>query len=213
MTLPTVSYLDQNARWPSSGRHILACFDEETIFVYQAYSSAIGLFAARNGYFGEGFSYGRMSWIKPNFLWMMYRSDWGRAHNQEVILGIKLRRQFFDSLLMQSVPSNFSPEKFVTQEEWKSAVAQSDVRIQWDPDHSPRGDKVDRRAVQLGLRGVTLESYGKREIIEIVDMSEFVASQRFNAIPERYNELEIPYERVYRPDERTAIAVGLAPEG
>jgi hypothetical protein len=75
--IPSQRYLDQQQRWPSSGRHILACFDEESIVVYQAYSPAIGRFAARHGYFGGEFSYSRMSWIKPNFLWMMYRSNWG----------------------------------------------------------------------------------------------------------------------------------------
>lgn len=99
MTTPTERYLDQKKRWPSSGKHILASFDEETIVVYQAYSPTIGLFAVRNGCFGGEFSYTRVSWIKPNFLWMMYRSDWGRSSGQEVVLAVRLRRTFFDSLL------------------------------------------------------------------------------------------------------------------
>jgi hypothetical protein len=74
MDLITEPYLAQQARWPASGRHILAQFDVESVVVYQAYRPAIGHFAARHGYFGGGFSLGRMSWIKPNFLWMMYRS-------------------------------------------------------------------------------------------------------------------------------------------
>ena len=36
MTIPTEPYLEQQSRWPSSGRHILAHFDEKTIVVYQA---------------------------------------------------------------------------------------------------------------------------------------------------------------------------------
>jgi len=27
------------------------------------------------------------------------------------------------------------------------------VRLQWDPDHSPKGEKLARRAIQLGLKG------------------------------------------------------------
>lgn len=212
-TIPTESYFDQKKRWPSSGRHILACFDEETIVVYQAYSPAIGLFAARNGYFGGEFSYSRMSWIKPNFLWMMYRSDWGQSSGQEVVLAIRLRRRFFDSILEQAVPSSFTSELFATQDAWKSAVAQSDVRLQWDPDHLPNGGKEERRAIQLGLRGATLESYGKREIVEIVDMSEFVAAQRANAVRERIDNLTTPFERPYRPNERIAGIIGLEPAG
>ncbi len=85
-SLATSNYADQSQHWPDSGRHILAQFDDETIIVYQAYRPAIGNFAAERGYFGGGFKYTRMSWIKPNFLWMMYRSDWGRSEGQEVIL-------------------------------------------------------------------------------------------------------------------------------
>ncbi|GET40082.1 hypothetical protein MiSe_48900 [Microseira wollei NIES-4236] len=77
MKLVTESYLAQIDRWPKTGRHILAQFDDESIVVYQAYRPAIGHFAASHGYFGGEFSLNRMSWIKPNFLWMMYRSGWG----------------------------------------------------------------------------------------------------------------------------------------
>jgi hypothetical protein len=201
MNLPTEQYLDQKKRWPSSGRHVLACFDDETIVVYHAYSPAIGLFAARNGYFGGEYSYSRMSWLKPNFLWMMYRSNWGRSSGQEVVLAVRLRRDFFDSILKHAVASSFTSSRFATQDEWKSAVAQSEVRLQWDPDRFPNGDKEERRAIQLGLRGVTLESYGKREVVEIVNISEFVAAQRKNSTSERIDKLITPLERPYFPNE------------
>src|SRR5687767_1359549 len=73
MNLIAESYLAQAARWPKSGRHILAQYQAETMVVYQAFSPLAGRFAAEHGYFGDGFSLNRMSWIKPNFLWMMYR--------------------------------------------------------------------------------------------------------------------------------------------
>ncbi len=73
MTIRTESYLAQASRWPSEGRHILAQYDDESIVVYQAYRDSIGRFAAEHGYFGGDFKLSRMSWIKPNFLWMMYR--------------------------------------------------------------------------------------------------------------------------------------------
>ncbi|QDU80520.1 hypothetical protein Pla110_22500 [Polystyrenella longa] len=209
MKLPTERYLDQKRRWPSSGKHILASFDDDTIWVYQAYSPKIGLFAASNGYFGGEFRYSRMSWIKPNFLWMMYRSNWGQSSGQKVVLGIRLNRDFFDSILNQAVPSSFKPEQFVTHEAWKSALSQSEVRLQWDPDHLPNGDKEERKAIQLGLRGETLEAYGKREIVEIVDMSEFVAGQRANASGERFDELITPLERPYLPSKQIRTHLGL----
>lgn len=97
--LTTEAYSEQVAIWPRAGRHILAQFDDDTLVVYQAYCPAIGEYTATHGTFGGGFSYYRMSWVKPNFLWMMYRSGWGTKENQEVTLALRLRRAFFDSLL------------------------------------------------------------------------------------------------------------------
>jgi hypothetical protein len=74
MQLKMEPYLAQRRRWPESGRHILAQFDDESVVVYQAYRPQIGCFAAEHGFFGGAFELDRMSWIMPNFLWMMYRS-------------------------------------------------------------------------------------------------------------------------------------------
>ncbi len=178
MNLITEPYLAQNARWPKSGGHILAQFDAESVVVYQAYNPAIGHFAARHGYFGGAFSLDRMSWIKPNFLWMMYRSGWGTKENQEVTLAVRLRRDAFDEILRRAVHSTFAPEVYEGQDQWKKAVAGSDVRLQWDPDHGPSGNPVERRAIQLGLRGDILARYAREWLIGIEDISEFVAEQR-----------------------------------
>jgi len=210
MKLPTTSYAEQLKMWPQSGRHILAQFDAETIVVYQAYRPAIGDFAATHGYFGGEFSYRRMSWIKPNFLWMMYRSDWGRSQGQEIVLAVRLRRSFIDMLLKQAVPTSFAPARFQNEAEWKTAVERSDVRLQWDPEHLPTGEKCERRAIQLGLRGDTLDAYGKREIVEIIDISEFVAEQRTRAGNWQSGGLHTPVEQVYVPtDLRIAARLGL----
>ena len=75
-----------------SGRHVLAQYDAETVVVYQAYRPSIGAFAATHGYFGGGFSPSRMSWIKPNFLWMMYRCGWATKEGQEVDGGSEVGR-------------------------------------------------------------------------------------------------------------------------
>ncbi len=52
--------LGQVSRLPKSGRHIVA-FDNESIFVYQAYRPAIGNFAATHTYFGGELKLNRMS--------------------------------------------------------------------------------------------------------------------------------------------------------
>ena len=104
--LLTERYINQIDQWPKSGRHILAQFDTDSVILYQAYRPSIGQFASEHGYFGGDFSFSRMSWIKPNFLWMMYRSGWGTKPGQKVTLAIRIRRSFFDSLLTQAVESD-----------------------------------------------------------------------------------------------------------
>ena len=161
MNLQLAPYADQFKTWPQSGKHILAQFDDESIIVYQAYRPSIGRFAAEHGWFGGDFSYSRMSWIKPNFLWMMYRSNWGQSEGQEVVLAIRLRRHFFDVILEQAVASSYGQSGCSNQSEWQAAVKRSEIRLQWDPDHQPKGQPCARRAVQLGLRGKTLRSLRK----------------------------------------------------
>lgn len=95
MKLFTEPYITQLIRWPTSGKHILAQFDEQSIVVYQAYRPATGRFAASHGYFGGAFSFNRMSWIKPNFLWMMFRSGWGTKEGQETLLAVRIQRAAF----------------------------------------------------------------------------------------------------------------------
>jgi hypothetical protein len=200
MKLQTEPYLKQVECWPQQGHQILAHYNDDAIVVYQAYRPEIGRFAAENNYFGRGFSYDRMSWIKPNFLWMMYRSGWGTKPGQEVTLAVWLKREFFETVLKEAVPSSFDKRLFASLEEWQKALAESTVRLQWDPDHNPVGQKLERRAIQLGLRHRMLEQYGREAILEIEDISDFVAEQRLKTRPKDYRELMIPLEQVYLPE-------------
>ena len=214
MNLATEPFVAQLAAWPKADRHILAHFDDDTIIVYQAYRPAIGGYAAAHGRFGGEFSYGRMSWIKPNFLWMMFRSGWGTKPDQETTLGLRLRRTFFDGLLAAAVPSTWDRRRFATHEEWQGAVANSSVRVQWDPDHHPSGAPLERRALQLGLRGNVLEAFGRRELVQVIDMTAFVAEQRERLAGGGVTALATPRERTYRPASAGLGAwLGLGPAG
>jgi hypothetical protein len=191
-------YKEQEKIWPAEGQHILANYDENSISVYQAYRPAIADYAVKHQKFGGEFSFNRMSWIKPNFLWMMYRAGWATKEGQERILEVRLKQLFFDELLVQAVPSSFaSSSGFASIEEWKRAIEVSDVRLQWDPDHDPKGLSVTRRAIQLGLRGEALKRYATTELIYVKDVTDFVVEQRSNV--EYLQKLLTPVERVYLP--------------
>jgi Domain of unknown function (DUF4291) len=202
--LDTDLYLNQAQNWPKTGNHILAQYDQTSIIVYQAYRPAIGNFAVQNHYFGGDFSLNRMSWIKPNFLWMMFRSGWGTKADQEMILAIRLQRQMFDRLLAMAVHSSFIPELYTDQSAWKKAIQNSSVRLQWDPDHDPAGTKLERRAIQLGLRDQILAQYAQDWILEIIDISDFVHAQRQNLTP-GYPQLLMPQEAIYPVDDAEII--------
>lgn len=199
----TQLYSDQITRWPDSGRHILAHYDADSIFIYQAYRSSIAAFAVEHQHFGGDYSFTRMSWIKPNFLWMMYRSGWATKEGQDHILAIRLKRSFFDELLRNAVPSTFDLNRYLSRDAWKSEVDHSEVRLQWDPDHDPTGSPVNRRAVQLGLRGQTLRRFGASELISIEDITPFVIEQRSN-LSAGLDRLFTPREAVYLPSDHAA---------
>jgi hypothetical protein len=197
MTIVTEPYADQLKRWPATGRHILAHFDEKSVVAYQAYRPAIGRFAVEHQQFGGEFSLSRMSWIKPNFLWMMYRSGWGAKLGQEVTLAVRIQREAFEEILKLAVHSTFVPEVYGTEAGWNARLAGSPVRLQWDPDHDPNGAKQERRAIQLGLAGEVLRRYAREWILKIEDISDFVSQQRSNVQAHGFSGLATPREYVY----------------
>lgn len=195
MKLQLKKYKEQLKDWPKEGHHIMAQYDDEKIIVYQSYRPEIGHFASEQGYFGGAFSLNRMTWIKPNFLWMMYRNGWGTKKGQEVVLAIVLKRDAFERYLLKAVHSSYQSEHYSSQEEWKRRVADSSVRLQWDPDHDPYGEKLPRKAIQIGVRGEEIEKYAKEDILEIKDISELVQEQRRFVDNHLLDELWVPEEK------------------
>jgi hypothetical protein len=202
MTIKTEPYTNYVQRLPKEGSHIVAYQEEEQMVVYQAYKPAIAKFAAANQYLGgDQFSYNRMSWIKPNFLWMMYRCGWARKENQESVLAIWIDKKDFDAILEQAVISSFNVQYYTTHDEWKRDLETKEVRLQWDPDHDPHGNKQQRRAIQLGLKGKSLESFGKNKIRRIEDVTAFVKEQWQFVQSNQLSQLQIPVETVYIPSD------------
>ncbi|MGE0791780.1 MAG: DUF4291 domain-containing protein [Sandaracinaceae bacterium] len=199
MSLELARYVDQQAAWPTSGRHILAQYDASTIVVYQAYRPSIAEWTlAHQRFGGGGWSFGRMSWIKPNFLWMMFRCGWATKEGQERVLAIRLRRDAFDGYVREGVASTFDPRTHVDRDAWQAAMRASDVRIQWDPDHDPKGHPVERRAIQIGLRGPALQGFDGTALAGVEDITPLVVRMRHIAADRsRWAELETPRERLY----------------
>jgi len=209
--LITESYEKQKLEWPQEGAHILAQFDEDAVVVYQAYNYKLAKYAVENQKFGgEGYNPERMTWIKTNFLWMMFRSGWGDKSNQERTLAIWLKRASFDRILSQAVHSTFESKVYPTQKEWGKAVKNSNIRLQWDPDHHPSGAKHPlRRAIQLGLRNVETFVNGE-DILEIQDISDFVKSQHSCYSTGSFETLVTPKEIIYTVKPEIAKSLGVS---
>ncbi|MEZ0611095.1 DUF4291 domain-containing protein [Fibrella sp. WM1] len=178
MQLRLIPYSQYERTLPQEGYHILGQLRGESIVVYQAFNEAIAWYAVQHQRFGGStYSFNRMSWIKPNFLWMMYRAGWASKANQERILAIEIPLHHFISLLEQAVYSSYQPAIYTTESDWQAALALSDVRLQWDPDHDPLGNRLPRRAIQLGIRGNTLRAFANEWIQSIEDVTDFVKEQ------------------------------------
>lgn len=174
---------------------IMAQYDDEKIIVYQSYRKEIGEFAFKNQYFGGEFSLERMTWIKPNFLWMMYRNGWGAKEGQECVLAIHLKMSAFKRYLENAVYSSYNDRLGLSQEEWQEQVKESSVRLQWDPDHDPFGNKLERRAIQIGLRNEFTRSFAQEDILLIENISDFVKEQYKFVLNDDLGNLLIPEEK------------------
>ena len=205
------SYATQQGRLPSEGRVILGNQDDKSIVVYQAYHPTIGEHAAKYGKFGGQFKMDRMTWIKTNFLWMMYRSEWGKKQGQEIVLAIRLKKSFFNKVLSKCVAALYEESAYSNEAEWIIALSESPVRLQWDPDRDPLGSAIGRRAIQLGLKGDIVKEYVEEGVIEISDISEYVSFQRRRAITGDFRKVNMPNETVYCPDNESLISkLGIA---
>jgi hypothetical protein len=152
-------------------QQIRAVFDATTIRVYQAYSDRIADSALERGTFVDPpFKMERMTWVKPSFLWMMYRAGWGlKEPGQRRILAIDITREGFEWALAHSCPSRADPS--MSREEWERLKRQSPVRVQWDPERNLLLQPLPYRAIQIGLGSEAVALYVKDWIRRITDVT------------------------------------------
>ncbi|BDI30906.1 hypothetical protein CCAX7_29570 [Capsulimonas corticalis] len=153
---------------------IRADYDRDTIVVYQAYSKAIATAALASGTFAPPFSFGRMTWIKPSFLWMMERSNWGQKSGQEYVLAIRIKRSGWEEALSQAVLTH--PERGVYRDadDWRRQFESAVVHVQWDPERTLRGESLDYKSIQVGISRHVIERYVQEWIVEITDCTPVV---------------------------------------
>ncbi|GAB2811998.1 DUF4291 domain-containing protein [Actinocorallia aurea] len=188
---------------------IRADYDKETIVVYQAYGAPIADAALRAGAFVPPFSRTRMTWIKPSFLWLMARSGWGRKPGQERILGVRITREGWESALRRAVLTSPAKQVHGDSEEWRRALRDADVRVQWDPERSLRGGKLEARSIQVGVSRQAIGEYADAWVREIVDLAPLTRRVHRLVVDGRHREAQalLPPARPY-PFEAPHLRLG-----
>lgn len=192
-------------------------WDEEGVFVYQAFNDEIANYALEHQRFGgPKFNPTRMTWIKPSFAWVLYRSGYGYKKNQNRILKIKVPHCIMAELLSQC--------------ECKEGGGGCKGRVQWDPardimsseNKEPR-KMLRKRAIQIGLSKVLSQTYVDH-ILSIQDVTELahlisdahkVKQKKGNNVHVGMDDLItlLPMERLYMPhcSESILVKLGMLP--
>lgn len=186
---------------PIPEHQIRAVYDEHTIRVYQAYSDSIADSALANGRFvSPPFKMTRMTWIKPSFLWMMYRAGWGmKDDGQKRILAVDIRRSGFEWALAHAIGSR--KPAGMDDETWRRYKTVYPVRVQWDPERDVHLQALPHRAIQIGLSGEAVQRYIDDWIVNITEVSDL--AHRIRYLLEQGDtaaaQMLLPAERAY-PD-------------
>lgn len=148
---------------------IRANYDATTIVMYQAYGKSIALPALNEQKFVSPFSFNRMTWIKPSFLWLMHRSNWGRKSNQEYILAVHITRQGWEEALKMGVLTSYEASVHKNAMDWQHQFDNALVHVQWDPERSIKGADLQTDSIQVGLSRHVIRRFVDEWIVKIED--------------------------------------------
>ena len=173
-------------------------YDATTVRVYQAYSDTIADSALAHGTFvSPPFKMDRMTWIKPSFLWMMYRAGWGlKDAGQKRILAIDITREGFEWALSHGCLS--LADESLSKEEWNKLKNSSPVRIQWDPERDLFLQPLPYRAIQIGLSKEAVALYVQEWIRRITDVTPLAYEIHSLVADNKFDEARANAHRYYR---------------
>ena len=154
------------------GRQVRAKHDDETLVVYQAYPPRIAEPAVAAGTFVPPFKRERMTWIKPSFLWMMYRCGWATKPGQERVLAVKITRAGFEWALAHACLADFDARALPRPRGLAGAQAHEPGARPVGPGALDRARaRSTHRAIQVGLGGESVDRYVDEWIQGIEDVT------------------------------------------
>ena len=190
-------------------RQIRAVYDDDTIRVYQAYGSAIADSLHANGRFVDPpFKLTRMTWIKPSFLWMMYRCGWSyKDDGQRRVFAFDISRDGFEWALAHSCSSH--PEG-LTKAEARTLMDANPVRVQWDPERDVHFAPLPHRSIQVGLTRDAIRKYTSEWIVSFEEITDIAQQAHAHLQAGEMQELErlLPEEVPYPLPPELATRIG-----
>jgi hypothetical protein len=192
-------------------REIRADFDRDTIVVYQAFRAEIADAAIEAGRFVSPFSLGRMTWIKPSYLWLMERSNWGRKPQQERILAVRITREGWNTALSRGVLTSFEPRVHGSVDAWRQQFDDAVVHVQWDPERSIHGKKQAHRSIQVGLSRQICRNYVDHWIVGITDLTPLTHKIRRLCEEGEHDRAKrlLPAEKAFEVSDEIAARLGM----
>lgn len=191
-------YEEHEEHIPSQGKFIIAQFDKESIIVYQAFKPEIAAWAVEHQRFGGAeYDFDRRTWIKPSFLWMMQYSGWAQKQNQENVLAIRMRRSGFDALLTKC--------RLWVNGQQNDPDQNIEAYLSWEHYYDLLGNKTDRFAAKIGLKGALLRQYNEDWILGIENITEYVREQQQMLRDDQRSRIRLPHERAYAPANLTVL--------
>ena len=195
----------------SSLSTIRADFDAAFFVVYQAYNDSIADAAVTANRFVPPFSLGRMTWIKPSFLWLMHRSNWGQKSGQTRILKVRISRAGWEEALSLGVLTSFEKGVHSSATAWRRDFEGAQVHVQWDPERSLRGADLNVNSIQVGLGRGVIERFVEewtQEISDLTPLGRRVHSLLAKGHADAARRL-LPAEKLYPVDSATAARLGM----
>ncbi len=150
---------------------IRANYDADTIVMYQAYGKVIAEPALKQQTFISPFSFNRMTWIKPSFLWLIHRSNWGRKSNQDYILAVRIKRSGWEKALSLGVLTSYEKSVHTNVVDWREKFDNASVHVQWDPERSLKGTDLQIESIQVGLSRHIIREFVDNWIVNIEDIT------------------------------------------
>ena len=183
----------------SAYHQIGALYDRDTITVYQAYNQQIAQLAVQQQKFVSPFSFHRMTWIKPSFLWLMKRSHWATKSNQNHILAIRIKCDFWEYLLQQSIHTDPTLSAHKNGEHWFESFENAKVHIKWDPERNLHGTKLELHSIQIEISRFLIQAFNNTAIHSIQDITPLVNKMaQFRRLGQyKHAEKLLPKQRIY----------------